>query len=145
MYCTRRGNEAGIRPTRCLFCSGDVRNHFSRHLMRTHGEQPSVKQYWEEPNTKLRAALIDAIRRKGNLQFLREENVVRPEQRASAVGGVVKEYNACKFCNGRMYAKESLRRHVKIAPRLFFRHSLYPNTRRHRYYLTHSNDNPALT
>lgn len=105
------------KKDRCPFltCAKDVTN-FSRHLIRNHASEDTVKLLMKEPlGSKSRKSMIDSLRKEGNFTLLQEENKIRPKQRDGKhqkVNTAPQEFNICPDCKG-IFRKESLWRHSR--------------------------------
>ncbi|KAK4887346.1 hypothetical protein RN001_003617 [Aquatica leii] len=105
------------KKDRCLYCDKDVTN-FSRHLIRRHADDESVKKIIETRKGSLeRKSMIDLLRKQGNF-MLYGENVIRPVQRPTSTqqshknSKLSESYILCKYCKG-FYKRKSLARHAK--------------------------------
>lgn len=103
----------------CMYCDNDVTN-FSRHLIRKHKEEPSVRMILDMPKgDKSRKIMLSSLRKEGNFSLIEEKQIIRPVQRLNLAKAdeeqPVSDFMPCPFCKG-VYRKSSLTKHVKKCP-----------------------------
>lgn len=99
--------------TLCPFCFEDV-GHFSRHLLRQHSDEDTVKKITEMKNNSLeKRKAIAALRKKGNFILKSEKNELKPVRKAKDSHKNKEQYYPCTACLG-YYKKSYLWRHKKI-------------------------------
>ncbi|KAL1492522.1 hypothetical protein ABEB36_010763 [Hypothenemus hampei] len=100
-----RKPSARERPTICPICYSDVVTHFPRHLERHHNDDPEVQKILNlKPKSKERAAMINALRKRGYFYLNTEKGILHPMRNSTTSST---EYFVCNFCLGH-YAKKNV-------------------------------------
>ncbi|XP_060524024.1 uncharacterized protein LOC132700599 isoform X2 [Cylas formicarius] len=103
-------SSARERPTICPICFNDVITHFTRHLLRYHGDHKDVMVIKNlTPRSKERLGMINALRKQGYFHLKVEKNILNPI-RSSKLPDT--QYFLCSYCLGH-YSKKLLHKHIK--------------------------------